>query len=257
MNDLQLFQNEQFGQLRYHVDDEGQTWFCGKDIAEALEYAEESNPARLFAAVPDEWKGVKPIHTCNGIKQMLCLTEQGVYFFLGRSDKPKALPYQKWIAGEVVPSIRRSGGYIAARPDESPEEILARAVLVAQDTINKMKAQAEADRPKVVFAESVSISQTTILVGELAKLITQAGGPELGQNRLFNWFRNNGYVHKSGSQYNMPTQLSIESGWMVIKEGSRINSDGVSVLTRTTKITGKGQVYFINKFLGGLKLVAA
>lgn len=118
MSDIQLYSNEDFT-VRSITDTDGTVWFVGKDIAQALEYSEESNPARLFANVPDCWRGVKRIHTLGGEQEMLCLTEQGVYFFLGRSDKPKALPYQMWIAGEVVPSIRATGSYaVKLTPDK-------------------------------------------------------------------------------------------------------------------------------------------
>lgn len=264
MKDLQLFQNDQFGQLRCHIDESETTWFCGKDTLSALDYAIYNDTSKHMGAVPDEWKGMKPIPTPGGTQEMLCITEQGLYFFLGRSDKPKALPYQKWVAGEIMPSIRRSGGYIAAPDNATPEEILARAVLVADDTIKRLKektasleSKVEADRPKVVFAESVEISKTTILVGEMAKLIAQAGGPDLGQNRLFKWLRDHGYLHKIGNQRNLPTQKSVDMGLIVIKEGTRIGSSGESHITRTSKITGKGQVYFVNKFLEKMKLVAA
>ncbi|WP_407844783.1 phage antirepressor KilAC domain-containing protein [Desulfovibrio falkowii] len=111
-----------------------------------------------------------------------------------------------------------------------------------------LEDRAEADRPKIVFAESIEVAKTSILVGEMAKLIKQSTGHDIGQNRFFDFLRENGYLHKSGSQRNMPTQRCIEAGWMEIKEGTRIGSSGECHITRTTKITGRGQIYFINLF---------
>jgi len=121
MNELQTFENERFGQLRTYRDEKGTLWFCAKDIADALGYSSTSTPAVLFQAVPDEWRCIKLFDSCNGIKQMLTLSEPGLYFFLGRSDKPKALPYQKWVAGEVIPAIRQTGEYkLPVRPSPRP-----------------------------------------------------------------------------------------------------------------------------------------
>ena len=131
MSNIQVYSNNDF-RVRTTVDADGTVWFVGKDIAEALEYAEASNPARLFANIPEEWKGVKRFHTPGGEQNMLCLTEQGVYFFLGRSDKPKALPYQKWIAGEVVPSIRKTGSYSIAKKSGIDENLMLAAKVVLE-----------------------------------------------------------------------------------------------------------------------------
>jgi prophage antirepressor-like protein len=122
--ELQIFENERFGQLRTYRDENGNPWFCAQDIAEALGYSDASKPSRLFYTVPEEWKSVKPIHTCNEIKQMVCLSEPGLYFFLGRSDKSKALPYQKWVAGEVIPAIRQTGEYKLPAPSKTNDELV-------------------------------------------------------------------------------------------------------------------------------------
>jgi len=158
MKDLQLFQNEQFGQLRAHVDENGQVWFCGKDIAVALDYNPESKVGMIFQSVPEEWKGVKPISTPGGPQEMLCLTEQGVYFFLGRSDKPKALPYQKWVAGEILPSIRKTGRYETPKAIPNPSDDSATRRALAR-TLNRLASRPEypATRQNIFLAEAAHV----------------------------------------------------------------------------------------------------
>ena len=198
----------------------------------------------------------------NQGREMKLVSESGLYALVIRSNKPNAKKFRKWITSEVLPSIRKSGGYIAAKANETPEMIMARAIKLADETINRQKLQLEEkdkkiaeankqiemDKPKVVFAESIAVAKTSILVGEMAKLIKQSTGVEIGQNRFFDYLRDKGYLHSKGSQKNLPTQRSVNAGWFEVKEGTRINSEGVSVITRTPKITGKGQIYFVNLF---------
>lgn len=253
MNDMKIFENSEFGAVRV-VDVNGEPWFVAKDVLRALDYADDYNPSRAMQAIPGEWKGVHRMHTPGGEQEMLIISEQGLYFFLGRSDKPKALPYQMWVAGDVVPTIRKNGGYLTpAKLEEAltdPDTIirLATNLKAEREKRQALEAQAAADRPKVVFAESIEVAKTSILVGEMAKLIKQATGCDMGQNRFFEWLRANGYLHKGGSARNMPTQRCIDAGWMEIKEGTRIGSSGECHITRTPKVTGKGQIYFVNLF---------
>lgn len=253
MNDMKIFENSEFGAVRV-VDVNGEPWFVAKDVLRALDYADDYNPSRAMQAIPREWKGVHRMHTPGGEQEMLIISEQGLYFFLGRSDKPKALPYQMWVAGDVVPTIRKHGGYLTpAKLEEAltdPDTIirLATNLKAEREKRQALEAQAAADRPKVVFAESIEVAKTSILVGEMAKLIKQATGCDMGQNRFFEWLRANGYLHKGGSARNMPTQRCIDAGWMEIKEGTRIGSSGECHITRTPKVTGKGQIYFVNLF---------
>ena len=253
MNDMKIFENSEFGAVRV-VDVNGEPWFVAKDVLRALDYADDYNPSRAMQAIPGEWKGVHRMHTPGGEQEMLIISEQGLYFFLGRSDKPKALPYQMWVAGDVVPTIRKHGGYLTpAKLEEAltdPDTIirLATNLKAEREKRQALEAQAAADRPKVVFAESIEVAKTSILVGEMAKLIKQATGCDMGQNRFFEWLRANGYLHKGGSARNMPTQRGIGAGWMEIKEGTRIGSSGECHITRTPKVTGKGQIYFVNLF---------
>lgn len=253
MNDMKIFENSEFGAVRV-VDVNGEPWFVAKDVLRALDYADDYNPSRAMQAIPGEWKGVHRMHTPGGEQEMLIISEQGLYFFLGRSDKPKALPYQMWVAGDVVPTIRKHGGYLTpAKLEEAltdPDTIirLATNLKAEREKRQALEAQAAADRPKVVFAESIEVAKTSILVGEMAKPIKQATGCDMGQNRFFEWLRANGYLHKGGSARNMPTQRCIDAGWMEIKEGTRIGSSGECHITRTPKVTGKGQIYFVNLF---------
>lgn len=252
MNALKIFEHEAFGSVRA-IERGGQPWFAAKDVAHALGYT-STNMATVFQAVPAEWKGSNPIATHGGTQELLMVAEPGLYFFLGRSDKPGALPFQKWLAGEVLPSIRRHGIYATPQAIEAmlgdPDTTIKILTALKEERAQRqaLEARAEADRPKVVFAESIEVARTSILVGEMAKLIKQATGHDIGQNRFFEWLRNLGYLHKSGSQRNMPTQRSIDAEWMEVKEGTRIGSSGECHITRTTKITGRGQIYFVNLF---------
>ena len=137
MNNLQVFKNEQFGDVRVYIDEHNEPWFCGKDVLTALEYSKSSSINSLFSAVPEQWKGARPIGTPGGIQNMLCLSEQGLYFFLGRSDKPRALPYQMFIAGEVMPSIRKNNGYIVGQEQLSDTELMAKALAVANRVLEE------------------------------------------------------------------------------------------------------------------------
>ncbi|MCR5346184.1 MAG: phage antirepressor KilAC domain-containing protein [Fretibacterium sp.] len=238
---------------------DGEPWFVAKDVATTLGYSEASmsNMGQLLGAVPDEWKGRKRITTPGGEQEMLCLSEQGLYFFLGRSDKPAALPYQKTVAGQIMPSIRKHGAYMTPKKLEeilfNPDLLIGLAQRLKDEQAKSaaLEARAEADRPKVLFADSVAASDTSILIGNLAKLIRQ-NGVDIGQNRLFQWMRKNGYlISVKGDRYNMPTQESMDRGLFEIVERTRISPNGNVHIDRTTKVTGKGQVFFVNQFLGG------
>ena len=231
-------------------------WFVAKDVADALEYSEYSNPARLFQIVPEEWKGVKPIHTPYGTQNMVSVTEQGLYFFLARSDKKKAIPFQKWLAGEVVPSIRKHGAYMTPEMIEktltNPDFIigLCQRLKEEQAKTQHLESRVQADAPKVLFADAVSVSSSEILVGDLAKILNQ-NGVDIGQNRLFKRLREDGFLMSRTGSKNMPTQRAMEMGLFRIKETSINKPDGSILITRTTKVTGRGQIYFINYFLRG------
>lgn len=255
MNAPQIFTHEAFGRIRA-VERGGQPWFIAKDVCDCLELG---NTTEALRGLDDDEKFTLSNPEGNpraGIPlELNIISEPGLYSLILRSRKPEAKAFKRWITHEVIPAIRRTGGYMAAVQSDTPESIMARAVLVAQDTITRLQARtsalearAEADRPKVVFADSIEVSRSTILVGELAKLVKQSTGRDIGQRRMFDWLRDNGFLHKRGSDRNMPTQKSMDMGLIVIKEGSRIGSSGESHITKTPKITGKGQIYFINAF---------
>ena len=260
-NNIQVFSHDNFN-VRTFTDNNGGIWFVAKDIAEALEYPTSSinQPNNLFAHVPTIWADHKRImvRSDNGVEQMrdmLCLTEQGVYFFLGRSDKPKALPYQMWIAGDVVPSIRKHGVYLTPQKQEElitdPDFIikLAQALKDERSKSAALQAKIDVDKPKVIFADAVDASNDSILIGNLAKILRQ-NNVNIGQNRLFQWLRDNGYLMNcKGERWNFPTQHSIDLGLFNVKKVVINNPDGSTKITHTTKVTGKGQIFFINLFL--------
>ena len=180
---------------------------------------------------------------------MTIINESGLYNAVLGSTKPNAREFRKWVTGEVLPSIRKTGGYMIAREDESPEEIMARALLVAKETIDRQKRKIEQDRPKVQFADAVTASDTCITVGELAKLISQSTGYKTGRDRLFDWLRKTGWLISYGSSRNMPSQKGMERGFFVIHERTGQSGNGnPPVIFKTTKVTGKGQQYFLEYF---------
>ena len=253
MNDLQIFKNDQFGKLRT-VEIDGEPWFVGKDVAIALGYKEPSKAAREHVDAED--KGVSKIDTPYGTQEMTIINESGLYSLILSSKLPTAKEFKHWVTSEVIPSIRKHGGYIAGQEQLSDAELLAKALIVANRTIEERQArieslehQAKLDRPKVVFADAVETAKTSILVGELAKILKQ-NGIDMGQNRLFQWLRENGYlIKREGTDYNMPTQYSMERELFEIKETAISRPDGSTTVSKTTKVTGKGQQYFINRFL--------
>lgn len=241
--DIQVFNNEQFGALRTYEED-GQILFCGKDVAASLGYKNTND------AMKKHCKGVAkryPLQTAGGIQEFVFITEPDLYRLIIHSKLPTAEKFERWVFEEVLPAIRRTGGYMVAKQDETPEQIMARAVLVAQDTIERQKREIAELKPKALFADAVAASDGTCLVGELAKMLKQ-NGVNIGQNRLFSWLRENGYLGKTGSNRNVPTQRSMEQGLFRIKETAVTHSDGHVTINRTPKVTGKGQRYFIEAF---------
>ncbi len=252
MEEIAIFKNPEFGEIRT-VELNGEPWFVGKDVAAALGY---SNPQKAIRDHIDEKdKTLNESFAVNGTMAVL-INESGLYSLVMSSKLPSANKFKHWVTSEVLPSIRKNGGYIAGQETLSDDELLAKALLVAQNKIaerDKIIAQKqeriEQMKPKEVFADAVSTSKTSILVGELAKILKQ-NGYETGEKRLFEQLRNYGYlVRRKGTDYNMPTQKSIEMGLFEIKETAITHSDGHTTVSKTPKVTGKGQVYFINKYL--------
>lgn len=177
------------------------------------------------------------------------VNESGLYSLILSSKLPNAKKFKKWVTSEVLPSIRKNGGYIVGQETMSDDELMARALQVAQNKILERDKQIETMKPKAIFADAVAASHTSILIGDLAKLISQ-NGVNIGQKRLFKWLRDNGYlIKREGSDRNMPTQRSMEMKLFEVKESTISNPDGSVRTTRTPKVTGKGQQYFVNKFL--------
>lgn len=250
MNDIKIFERPEFGAVRV-VEKDGEPWFVAKDVCECLELG---NPRTSLALLDDDERGVHTMDTLGGHQEVSIISEAGLYSLILRSRKPNAKEFKRWVTHEVLPCIRKHGAYMT--PDKLEEVLmnpdtlirLAQELKAEREKRKVLEQKAKEDRPKVVFAESIEVAKTSILVGEMAKLINQATGLDIGQNRFFEWLRKNGYLHKGGNAYNMPTQRSIDAGWMEVKEGTRIGSNGECHITRTPKITGKGQIYFINLF---------
>lgn len=243
MNELKVFNSEEFGDVRT-VTINGDPWFVGKDVAAALGF---TNPRDAISThVFDEDKGVESIDTLGGKQKMTVINESGLYALVFGSRLKSAQRFKHWVTSEVLPAIRRTGGY--QMPAPQGKELLALAVLEAQKTIEAQNTEIERMKPKAIFADAVSASTSSILIGDLAKLLRQ-NGVDTGQKRLFEQLRNEGYLMKTGSSRNMPTQRYVADGLFQIKETVISNPDGSVRMTKTTKVTGKGQQYFLNKYL--------
>lgn len=242
--EVQVFSSEQFGSIRASLSSDGQPWFVAKDVCDSLGIGKYRD---ALSRLDDDERGSLLVDTLGGPQTVGTVSEAGFYKLVMRSRKPEAKAFQRWVTHEVLPAIRRTGGYMVAKQDETPEQIMARAVLVAQDTIERQKKQIDELKPKALFADAVAASDGTCLVGELAKMLKQ-NGVNIGQNRLFSWLRENGYLGKTGSNRNVPTQRSMEQGLFRIKETAVTHSDGHVTINRTPKVTGKGQRYFIEAF---------
>jgi anti-repressor protein len=243
------------------VSRDGEPWFVAKDVAEVLEYSWKG--IATVSHIPEQWRGVYSVQTPSGTQEMLCLSEQGLYFFLNRSDKPRALPLQMWVAGTVLPSIRKTGQFevmpvdptTLGLPDFNDPGVAAIAwgkqfqrATVAETQVKQLVAQAALDAPRVSFAAAVEAAPSTHLVGHLAKVIQQGTGIQIGQRRLFAWLREHGWLHKDGSQKNEPTQRALDMGLMVLQVRTVGLGGGPEKVTTTPRITGKGHAYFYAKF---------
>ena len=254
MNDLQIFKNPEFGEIRT-IEKDGEPWFVGKDVAEGLGYSNTADAVQKH--VDDDDKLTSQIAIAGQNRNIIIINESGLYSLVLSSKLPGAKQFKRWITSEVIPSIRKHGGYLT--PDKLEEVLLKPDTLIQlaqnlkaeQEKRMALEVKMEEQKPKVLFAESVEAAKTSILIGELAKLLKQ-NGINIGQNRLFEWLRNNGYlIRRQGSDYNMPTQRAMEMGLFEIKETTITHSDGHIHVSKTPKVTGKGQVYFVNLFVSG------
>lgn len=264
MNKLQIFNNPEFGNIRV-IEIDGEPWFVGKDIANALGYADVNRAVAQHVdnedrkvlgrkaygdLFPSLWDGE------NDFSNKVVINESGVYTLIMQSNLPNAKKFQHWVTHDVLPTIRKHGAYMTPEVIErtltDPDYIIQLATTLKEERQKRrvLEAKAEEDKPKVLFADSVAASNTSILVGELAKLLRQ-NGVDIGGTRLFRWMRENGYlIRRSGSDYNMPTQRSMEMGLFTIKETAITHADGTVTVSKTVKVTPKAQIYFVNKFLG-------
>lgn len=247
MNEVQLFNFENHEVRSLLLNNE--PWFVGKDVADVLGY---SNSRKAMADhVDDEDKEVLTSRnvTLENIpnRGITVVNESGLYSLILSSKLPSAKKFKRWVTSEVLPALRKTGQYQVK--ELSGQELMAKALIEAQSVLAAKDKQIEEMKPKALFADAVATSHTSILVGELAKILKQ-NGIEMGQKRLFAWLREKGYlIKRQGTDYNMPTQKSMDLGLFEIKEGSYVNGSGVNITTKTPKVTGKGQQYFINKFL--------
>ncbi len=251
MNTLKTFNNAEFGQVRTIMFDNA-PYFVGKDVAEILGYSDTNQAIRKHVDADD--KLTRNFDGSGQNREMYIINESGLYSLILSSKLPKAKQFKHWVTSEVLPTIRKTGGYVnnedlfintyLGHLDEHSKQLFSATL----QELRKCNEKIAADKPKVLFADAVETSKTSILVGDLAKIIKQ-NGVDIGQKRLFEWLRKNGYLIKGGSSKNMPTQSAMEKGLFEVKETTISTPDGSIRVTKTTKVTGKGQQYFINKFL--------
>lgn len=244
MNEVQLFNFESHEVRSLLLNNE--PWFVGKDVAEALGYSKARNAIATHIDSEDK-KDALIQGPLGGVQEMTVINESGLYSLVLSSKLPSAKKFKRWVTSEVLPALRKTGQYQVK--ELSGSELMAKALIEAQSVLAAKDKQIEEMKPKALFADAVATSHTSILVGELAKILKQ-NGIDMGQKRLFAWLREKGYlIKRQGTDYNMPTQKAMDLGLFEIKEGSYVNGSGVNITTKTPKVTGKGQQYFINKFL--------
>lgn len=243
MNEVQLFNFENHEVRSLLINSE--PWFVGKDVASVLGYADTNKAIAMHVDNEDKLNDKTALSL--GQRGGWLINESGLYSLILSSKLPSAKKFKRWVTSEVLPALRKTGQYQVK--ELSGSELMARALIEAQSVLAAKDKQIEEMKPKALFADAVATSHTSILVGELAKILKQ-NGIDMGQKRLFAWLREKGYlIKRQGTDYNMPTQKAMELGLFEIKEGSYVNGSGVNITTKTPKITGKGQQYFINKFL--------
>ena len=251
---IEIFKNESFGEVRVAGTSE-QPLFCLADICRVLDLQVTPTKNRLKQ---DGVTLIKVIDSLGREQEATFVSEQNLYKVIMRSDKPQAEPFQDWVCGEVLPSIRKTGSYSVQQHYEIPQSFSEALMLAAKQAqqIEEQQKQIEAkdeqirqDAPRVLFSKAVETAKRSCLVAELAKILQQ-NGVNIGQNRLFEWLRKNNYLCSKGQYYNQPTQKAMELGLFEIKQTTINKPDGSVLVSTTTKVTGKGQVYFVEKFLG-------
>lgn len=248
MNELQIFKNNQFGEIRT-VEENGKVLFCGSDVAKALGYDQPHKAIERHCKNGGMFRTVTD--SLGREQQAKFINEGNLYRLIANSKLPAAEKFESWIFDDVLPTIRKHGMYATDELLNNPDLLISLAQELKDERTlrNRLQSTVEANKPKVIFADAVSAGKTSILIGELAKLIKQ-NGVDVGQNQLFEWLRTNGFlIRRQGTDYNLPTQKSMEQGLFEIKETSIVHSDGHTSINKTTKVTGKGQQYFVNKLL--------
>lgn len=250
MQAIQIFNNPSFGNVRV-AGTEVNPLFCLADVCKALDL----QPSAVMRRLDDGVISNNPITDNLGRQQVAnFVNEDGLYDVILDSRKPEAKQFRKWITSEVLPTIRKHGAYmtdnIIEKTLSDPDYLIQLATTLKQERQQRIEAERKvaAAQPAVTFTQAVSSSASSCLIGELAKLINQNGYP-MGERRLFKWLRENGYLGTKGERYNIPNQRYIEQGLFELKKGTRSGNNGVMHTTITSKVTGKGQVYFVNKFL--------
>lgn len=246
---VQVFSNSEFGQIRAVKDDDSEPWFVAKDVCDALGIRTDTVRTILDDDEVREISNPNSIGVTHG-RSPLIVSEAGLYSLILKSRKPEAHAFKRWVTHEVLPSIRRSGGYMVARPDESDAEVLSRALLIAQQTIERRDARIADQQaligelsPKAAFFDAVGDSDGKMSVADLSKALRQAG-IQMGQNRLFKWFRDNGYMGKRGIHRNRPTQRAIEQGLFYLHDTTFVRRDGKVFNSFTPMVTAKGATVF-------------
>ena len=250
MSELQVFESKEFGKIRA-LEIDGNPWFVGKDVANKLGYSNTRKAILDHVDTDDKKDGVTIRDSIGRNQKPTIINESGLYSLVLSSKLPSAKRFKKWVTSEVLPAIRKHGAYLT---DEKAYDVthnpnaLADLLLQAGEQLKQKELIIQEMTPKAVFADAVEASKSSVLVGELAKIL-KANGIDVGQKRLFAWLRANGYLMQKGESYNLPTQKSMDLGLMEIKKTTIVCSDGKIITNSTAKITGKGQVYFVNKFL--------
>ena len=252
MSNIKIYENIEFGKIRVE-EIEQIPWFVGKDIAEILGYA---NPLKAIREhVDDEDKGMNETVTPGGRQQMVIINESGLYSLILSSKLPKAKEFKRWITNEVIPSIRKNGGYIANQENLSDDELMAKALLVAQNKINEKNKVIENMRPNYLIGKAVTGNSKSVTIGNFANILIQNGRKDLGQNKLFEWFRQNGYLsNKKGLNWNKPTYKATSQNLFEVKEVTIEHNNGFKTTSFTPLITAKGQEKFIDLFIYGGRL---
>lgn len=255
MNTIQIFNNNEFGEIRT-FEENGKPLFCGKDIATALGYENATKAVRDHCRTDGGLKRYPIVDALGRTQEAVFISEGDVYRLITHSKLPAAERFERWVFDEVLPSIRKLGAYMTtdkleeAMNDPDSWITLLTALKDERNQKQQLQLQATENRPKVIFADAVSVSDGTILIGELAKIL-KGNGTQIGQNRLFEQLRREGYlIKRKGTDYNAPTQMAMELELFKVKETAITHSDGHVTISKTTKVTGKGQQYFINRFLG-------